>query len=185
MTMPKSITINLIPNDEKQEDKKNNSYIRNIVKLGIVTLLGVIFIFGVKYGMNFYELEAQAKELDELALVTEEESFKTYLDAYNKYVNHEAKTVLAEHPYYSQLIDHFEESLSDDIKITSLKFDGDTSASINGFSQSGIRGLSMLQNDLDKRGYTDLNISSLSLNQESDNVTFTLNFKYDQSIIKK
>jgi hypothetical protein len=92
---------------------------------------------------------------------------------------------LAEHPYYSQLIDHFEESIDGDIKITSVSFNGDTTASINGFSQSGIKGLSMLQNDLDKRGYTDLNISSLSLNQDSDNVTFTLNFKYDQSIIKK
>lgn len=184
MTMPKSITINLIPSDEKQEDKKGNSYIRSVVKLGIMTLLGVVFIFGVKYGMNFYELEAQAKELEKLALVTEEESFKSYLDAYNKYLNHEARNVLAEHPYYSKLLDHFEASITDDIKIASVNFTADTSASINGSSQSGIKSLSILQKNLDKRGYKDLNISALSLNEDTDIVNFTLNFKYDQSIIK-
>lgn len=172
--------INLAP-EEENKDTQTRYYFKGIIKLGIYTFLGVIFIIGAKYGWNYYQIYNLNKEL--ATVNSERQPYQEYYDSYQKYINHEARTVLANHPYFSQLINYFEESVTSNIVITSMTFNKDLTASAQGYSKKGIKPFSVFENNLEKRGFSNLAVTTLILNQ-GNRVDFSITFNYNQERVR-
>lgn len=178
-----AISINLLPKEDGKK-KEYDSYFKSVIILVIVTAFFVFITIGAKYAYNYYELNRLETELNQVDLKFSQEPVSGYLASYNTYKNHNARVLMANQKYYSQLVDHLNESLTPNIQLTEISLSL-IQADVRGYSTKGMTALSVFQKNLDNRGYKDLKINSISIDQSSDRVDFSITFKYDSKIIER
>ena len=171
--------INLIPQEEKKVNVGSKVLKTLIISLSMIVLLASTL--AVRFFWDILKLNNL--EADDQVLKSKEESLKDFKESFEKYKSHPALTLLANHAYYSKLLNKLDDINSEKVKVTNIQIDENFLVNMNAETQGGIAEISRFLKALKKAGFEEPVIKSIST--QSTSTSFSLNFKISKQMVLK
>lgn len=172
------MAINLIPQEQKI-GASDNSFIYKGIFVGFIVVAILGLILGAKYFINKTKINNLIFQEQELA--KEESNYQIFKDSLDKYKSTSYFQILTKHTYFSDFFKSLENATLENVRISSLNMEKDNLVSIEGEAKGNYADISQFSKFLKAENFEEVRI--LNANLSGNKVSFSISFKYPESMI--